>query len=172
MSVLLPLLPYKYIFYSCTWVTGSWFRVFQISWWFTELLSVPWRCGTHLYEDANHPRICLMLIYVAMGQLNDVIWTVTNQNSSWKFSPLSLSLSASFKCCLQMLYTIKYFQPPDPFYSIRYARFWWIVSVLKTRLVYFPSANYRCDYRPDWFEQIIDPTNWSFCQPTNKPCSW
>lgn len=134
---------------------------------FTELLSVPCRCGTHLYEDANHTEICRMFIYAAMGKLNVIIWTVTNQTSSW-----NLSLSESFKCCLQMLYTIKYLQHPDYFNVFRYVQFCSIVSVPKTRHVHFPSANYgyTVDYRPDWVEQIINTANWrwSFCQRTKK----
>lgn len=60
-----------------------------------DILMIYWisqcRCATHLHEDANHTWICLMLIYVATGKLNDVIWTVTKQISSWNLS---------FKCCL------------------------------------------------------------------------
>lgn len=158
----LPLLSYKSIFYSCA---CGWFRGFLMIYWITvsavRMWNTPvWRRKPHM--DLPEFECCCYRM---------IKWRHLDCNQPEQ-QLKSLSLSASFKCCLQMLYIIKYFKRPDPFYLIRHVRFWWIVGVLKTRLVYFPSANYKCDYRPDWFEQIIDTTDGSFCQPTNNPCSW
>lgn len=69
-----------------------WIAVSGVQMWNTPV----WRCKPPM--DVPDVNLC------GYETINDIIWTATNQTSSW-----NLSLPLSLQHCVQMLYTIKYF---------------------------------------------------------------